>query len=222
MLEENSNHLLLLEHPPVYTFGRRGDRSHLLAEPAEIRAEEFWVDRGGDVTFHGPGQLVGYPILSLGGNGNGMLFTAKYVRELEDLLMEVLDELGVRDAHRREKYPGIWIEGNPPKKIASIGIKLNRGRTMHGFGLNVSTDLSWFENIMPCGIPGIEMTSIARELDGAGPKEFRSEFRSDFGKVGQKVKQEVEEAKGERSEGKGKEGKRNKSKRSCRAGGSSC
>jgi len=160
------DHLLLLEHEPVYTIGRSGDPDHLLVDPAAVGAEHLRVDRGGDITFHGPGQLVGYPILSVPGKrGGGMADTAAYVASVEQLLIDVLGRLGLDGAGRLDGLPGVWIgaESASPRKIAAIGVKLSRGRSMHGFALNVDTDLSWFDNIVPCGIADKGITSLAEE-----------------------------------------------------------
>ena len=160
------DHLLLLEHQPVFTLGRSADRSNLLVDPAAVGADLRDVDRGGDITFHGPGQLVGYPIVTVPGKrGGGMADTAAYVHSVEQLLIDALDRLGLPGAGRLDDYPGVWIEpdGPAPRKIAAIGVKLSRARSMHGFALNVSTDLSWFERIVPCGIEDKAVTSLAAE-----------------------------------------------------------
>ena len=175
------NHLLLLEHPHVFTLGPNGDAGNLLGEPD---APVIRVDRGGDVTYHGPGQVVGYPILSLlsrrtagqadGTAGRadtgevaagGMISTAAYVHSVEQLLIDVLEELGMDDVGRLERYRGVWVrpDSNRPAKIAAVGVRLSRGRTMHGFALNVSTDLSWFKKIVPCGIKDFSVTSLEAE-----------------------------------------------------------
>ena len=183
------NHLLLLEHPHVFTLGPNGDAGNLLGEPD---APVIRVDRGGDVTYHGPGQVVGYPILSLlsrrtakqtdgrswraGGTAGradtgevtagGMISTAAYVHSVEQLLIDVLEELGMDDVGRLERYRGVWVrpDSERPAKIAAVGVRLSRGRTMHGFALNVSTDLSWFKKIVPCGIKDFSVTSL--EVEG--------------------------------------------------------
>jgi lipoyl(octanoyl) transferase len=160
--DEVSDTLVLLEHSPVYTVGRSAkDASNLgLGEEylKSLGAEVFWSDRGGDATFHGPGQLVGYPILRL-----KELDTHKYLRDLEELIILVLSDYGLW-AGRHPAYTGVWVEGS---KIAAIGVKFSSGRiTSHGFALNVSTDLSWFNKITPCGIEGHGVTSLARELGG--------------------------------------------------------
>ena len=152
--------LVLLEHPPVYTVGRAAkDASNLGAGEEYLKslgAEVFWSDRGGDATFHGPGQLVGYPILRL-----KELDTHKYLRDLEELVILVLSDYGI-EAGRYPEYTGVWVNGN---KISAIGVKFSSGRiTSHGFALNVKTDLSWFDRITPCGIREYGVTSLAREL----------------------------------------------------------
>ncbi len=145
--------LLLLEHPPVVTLGRNSHQANLL-RPAEI--DVFEVERGGDVTFHGPGQLVGYPILDLSKHKQDLHW---YLRTLEQAL---IDALGILDipAERNPGYTGVWTRG---KKIASIGIHVKQWVTWHGFALNVTTDLAHFDRIVPCGIQGVEMTSVERE-----------------------------------------------------------
>ncbi len=145
--------LLLVEHPPVVTLGRNSKAAHLL-RPAGI--DVFEVERGGDVTFHGPGQLVGYPILDLNGYKRDLHW---YLRTLEQALIDGLGLLGL-PAERNPGYTGVWTRG---KKIASIGIHVKQWVTWHGFALNVSTDLEDFDRIVPCGIQGVVMTSVERE-----------------------------------------------------------
>ncbi len=160
------DHLLLVEHPHVFTLGARGDRRHILADPDRIGAEVVEADRGGDVTYHGPGQLVGYPILTLPGKrGGGMADTARYVRSVEQLLVDALRELGLGGCGRLDDYPGVWVEpdGPEPRKIAAIGVRLSRGRSMHGFALNVDPDMAYFEAIVPCGIADKAVTSLRFE-----------------------------------------------------------
>ena len=160
------DHLLLLEHPHVYTLGVRADMEHVLVPPASVGAELVRADRGGDVTYHGPGQLVGYPILTVPGKrGGGMADTVAYVRSVEQLVIDALAELGLPDVGRLREYPGVWVEpdGDAPRKIAAIGVKLTRGRSMHGFALNVDPDMSMFGHIVPCGIPDKAVTSLAAE-----------------------------------------------------------
>ncbi len=145
--------LLLLEHPPVVTLGRNSRAAHVL-QPAGI--DVFEVERGGDVTFHGPGQLVGYPILDLHAYKQDLHW---YLRTLEQALIEALGVLGLTAA-RNPGFTGVWTRG---KKIASIGIHVKQWVTWHGFALNVTIDLTHFDRIVPCGIQGVEMTSVLRE-----------------------------------------------------------
>jgi lipoic acid synthetase len=155
------DHLLLLEHQHVYTLGVRADMKNVLVSPAEVGAELVRADRGGDVTYHGPGQLVGYPILTIPGKrGGGMADTVAYVRSVEQLVIDTLTDLGLPGAGRLDGFPGVWIAG---RKIAAIGVKLSRGRTMHGFALNVDPDLTFFDHIIPCGIADKKVTSLAAE-----------------------------------------------------------
>ena len=149
--------LLLLEHPHVYTLGVRAKAEHVLVPPASVGAELVETDRGGDVTYHGPGQLVGYPILSV---PMGPDATPSYVHAVEQLIIDVLGDLGLPGAARLDAYPGVWIED---RKICAIGVRLSRGRSMHGFALNVAPDLSMFEHIVPCGIVDKRVTSLAAE-----------------------------------------------------------
>ena len=152
--------LLLLEHPPVVTLGRTARAAHVLRPDG---VDVFEIERGGDVTFHGPGQLVGYPILDLTGHKPDLHW---YLRTLERALIAALAELGI-PAGRNPGATGVWTDN---RKIASIGVHVKQWVTWHGFALNVTTDLSQFGRIVPCGIPGVEMTSVAREL-GAGRRE---------------------------------------------------
>ena len=152
--------LLLLEHEPVYTIGRGGDETNMLAGPerlAELGAELVRVDRGGDVTFHGPGQLVAYPIVELA----DPLDLRRYVRTLEAAVIATAAEFAV-SADRVDGRPGVWVGGL--RKLAAVGVRVRRGVTTHGLALNVSTDLTWFDEMIPCGLPNIEVTSLAREL----------------------------------------------------------
>jgi lipoyl(octanoyl) transferase len=150
---EEQDLLLLLEHPPVVTLGRSSHQSHLLrADGIDV----FEVERGGDVTYHGPGQLVGYPILDLSRHRQDLHW---YLRTLEQALIDALAELGI-PAERNPGYTGVWTR---QRKIASLGVHVKQWVTWHGFALNVTTDLGDFERIVPCGIPGVVMTSVARE-----------------------------------------------------------
>jgi lipoate-protein ligase B len=154
-------HLILLEHPPTYTLGVRGKQEHfLLSQETYLArgAEVHRTDRGGDVTYHGPGQLVGYPIMRLREHGPGPVW---YVRSLESMLIEVLARFGIV-ASRSERNPGVWVGGAKiaPTKVAAIGVRVAGGVTTHGFALNVNTDLSYFDDIVPCGLPGVRVTSM--------------------------------------------------------------
>lgn len=152
--------LLLVEHAPVVTLGRSSKDAHLLANPDQLRArgvEIFEVERGGDVTFHGPGQLVGYPIVDLKRHKQDLHW---YLRQVEEVLIRALGEFSI-EGERVAKYTGVWTKG---KKIASIGVHARDWVTWHGFALNVSTELSYFDLIVPCGIPDVRMTSVQREL----------------------------------------------------------
>ena len=151
--------LLLLEHPPVVTLGRTAKEAHIISSPERLRArgiEVHEVERGGDVTFHGPGQLVGYPIFDLKRHRQDLHW---YLRQVEEALIVALGEVGI-EAERNSGYTGVWTRG---RKIASIGVHARDWVTWHGFALNVTTDLSYFDLIVPCGIVGVEMTSIAKE-----------------------------------------------------------
>jgi lipoic acid synthetase len=152
------DYLLLLEHPHVYTLGKRADPAHVLVAPATVGAELVRADRGGDVTYHGPGQLVGYPIVTLPEWRAGQRDVVAYVRRLEAVLISALADLGV-EAGRHDGYTGVWVDG---EKIAAIGVRIARGRTRHGFALNVDPDLSMFGHIVPCGITDKGVTSLAR------------------------------------------------------------
>ena len=152
--------LLLLEHPPTFTIGRRGNMGNLLSAEEALKKEGITLEvisRGGDITFHGPGQLVGYPIMDLQNLGRDV---HRYLRALEDVLILALKDFGI-EARRIEDVTGVWVKWH---KIASIGVGVKRWTTYHGFALNVNTDLSYFDRIVPCGIPDVRMTSIQRWL----------------------------------------------------------
>lgn len=172
--ERADDHLLLLEHPHVYTLGVRADMEHVLVPPESVGAELVRADRGGDVTYHGPGQLVGYPVLTVPGKrGGGMADTVAYVRSVEQLVIDTLVELGLSDVGRLDDYPGVWVAAgsDAPRKICAIGVKLTRGRSMHGFALNVDPDMAYWGHIVPCGIPDKAVTSLAGEGIGASMKD---------------------------------------------------
>ncbi len=160
------DHLLLLEHPAVLTLGRQADERHVRATPRELRArsiEVLRIERGGEVTYHGPGQLVAYPILRLGARD---LQLRPLVRALEAAMIDTCTALGVDDVDRREGHPGCWVGvGTPmPRKIGALGLRVERGVSYHGIALNVSTDLADFDLIDPCGMPGVVSTSVAEEV----------------------------------------------------------
>lgn len=155
--------VLLVEHPPTITLGRAADRRHVLLAPDQLAARGVALresDRGGDVTFHGPGQLVGYPIVDLGCRGRDI---HRYLRDLEQALIDALAELTIK-AERVSGRTGVWVGD---RKIAAIGVKVTRWVTSHGFALNVSPDLSGFTLIVPCGIRDRGVTSVSQELDRA-------------------------------------------------------
>ena len=156
--------LLLLEHEPVYTIGRTPDQSSL-RDPSHLPHPVVQINRGGQATYHGPGQLVGYPILDLTKRGQDL---HRYLRELEEALIEALSEYGL-NAVRREGLTGVWIG---ERKIASIGVGVRHWISMHGFALNVCGDLAPFHQITPCGIAGVEMTNLERET--GQPADVRS------------------------------------------------
>jgi len=165
--------LLLLEHPPVYTTGKRGDPGGFLVPPDVLRergAEVIATDRGGLVTFHGPGQLVGYPILAL---DRLRLTLNGYVDILLDVLAATLSACGVR-AEADSTRPGVYVQG---RKIAAVGVRLAAGVTRHGFAVNLSTDLSWFDAIVPCGLHGVQATSLREETGHCPPlRQFGTEI----------------------------------------------
>lgn len=156
-----NDHLLLLEHPNTYTLGKTADRSHLVGGEDYLREKNisiYDIDRGGDITYHGPGQIVGYPIINL---NNWIQDTHKYLRALEEVIIRVCFEFGLI-GKRDPDYTGVWIDD---RKIAAIGIKVSRWVTMHGFAFNVNTDLSLFNGIIPCGIPDKTVTSLNKETN---------------------------------------------------------
>ena len=172
----------LLEHEPVYTMGARGGRANLLAEESDLGSrgiEVIDVDRGGDITYHGPGQLVAYPILLLERIGLG---PSDYVHRLEDVIVDVLAARGITAAVDPTR-PGVWVDG---AKIAAVGVRCQRGVTRHGIAINVNLDLRPFEAIVPCGLPGTPVTSIGLQLGEAVPleavaDEFARSFARGFG-----------------------------------------
>jgi len=171
--ETTEDLLLLVEHDPVVTLGRGTRETSLPLSPEQIRArgvEVFDVERGGDVTFHGPGQLVGYPILDLSHHRQDLHW---YLRTVEEALIVALGTLGI-PGERSVGQTGVWTRG---RKIASIGIHVKQWVTFHGFALNVSTELDYFDLIVPCGIAGVTMTSVQRELGSTAPADLAAAAR---------------------------------------------
>ena len=160
------NHLIFCEHPHVYTLGKSGDESHLLLSEALLKqkgATYYKINRGGDITYHGPGQIVGYPILDL-----DKFFTDihKYLRFLEEMIIRTLAEYGIKSG-RSEGFTGVWLDADNPlkaRKICAMGVRCSRWVTMHGFAFNVNTNLDYFNNIVPCGISDKQVTSLQKEL----------------------------------------------------------
>lgn len=159
------NHLIFTEHPHVYTLGKSGKAANLLLDDEGLkqhRAAFYHINRGGDITYHGPGQIVGYPILDL---DNFFTDIHLYLRTLEEAVILALAGYGIQ-AGRYPGYTGVWIDADGPqaRKICAMGVRCSRWVTMHGFAFNVSTDLGYFKNIVPCGIEDKDVTSIAHEL----------------------------------------------------------
>lgn len=160
------HHFILVEHPPVYTLGKSGHMENLLLDEAGLKREgiEFFkINRGGDITFHGPGQIVGYPILDL-----DEFFTDihRYLRYLEEVIIKTIAEYGLK-GDRLPGATGVWLDPDDPdkaRKICALGVRCSRWVTMHGFAFNVNTDLNYFKHIIPCGIDDKDVTSMAREL----------------------------------------------------------
>lgn len=164
--ESTTNYLLFVEHPPVYTLGKTGHEENVLLNENELQDRGILfvkTNRGGDITFHGPEQIVGYPILDLEKFGTDI---GKYLRNLEEIIIRTLAEYGI-SGERSNGETGVWLEpGNVgrERKIAAFGVRCSRWITMHGFAFNVNTDLQYFEGIVPCGIKNKQVTSLAREL----------------------------------------------------------
>ncbi len=163
--KDQKHYLLLCEHNPVYTLGKSGSIDHLLKSESELSSqgfEYFKINRGGDITYHGPGQITVYPIFDLDHFFNDV---HKYVRFLEEVVIRTLATFGI-EASREKDYTGVWIDGNPKRKICAIGVHMSRWVSMHGFALNINTDLNHFNNIVPCGIQedNRSVTSMQKEL----------------------------------------------------------
>lgn len=183
--EQTSNHLLFVEHPHVYTLGKSGSIDNLLANQDflhRINATFVKTNRGGDITYHGPGQLVGYPILDL---DNFKPDIHLYMRNLEEVIIKVLDFYGL-NGERSKGETGVWLDVGKPyaRKICAMGVKASRWVTMHGFALNVNTDLKYFEYIIPCGIKDKAVTSLERELNReVSMEEVKEVTRKAFAEV---------------------------------------
>ena len=181
-----SNYLLFVEHPPVYTLGKSGHMENVLIDEVHMKEKGidfFQTNRGGDITFHGPGQIVGYPILDL-----ERFYTdiGKYLRNLEEVIILVLKTYGIQ-GDRSQGETGVWIESGVKgreRKICAIGVRCSRWITMHGFAFNVNTDLDYFGNIIPCGIQDKQVTSLEKELGRTLPmEEVKEEVRRRFEEV---------------------------------------
>jgi lipoyl(octanoyl) transferase len=181
-----TNHLLFVEHPPVYTIGKSGKMEHVLISEADRVAnniEFFRTNRGGDITFHGPGQLVGYPVLDL-----EKFYTdiGRYLRELEEVVIITLKEFGIVSG-RSPGETGVWLDAGVKgheRKICAMGVRCSRWITMHGFALNVNTDLGYFDHIIPCGIQNKKVTSMKAELGmDVQMAEIKEVLRHSFEKV---------------------------------------
>ena len=175
--------LVLVEHPPTYTIGRSGRDGHWGGDEHVLRQTGYpvyRVERGGSITYHGPGQIVGYPILHLKQFCSG---PKEYIRLLEQVLIRTLAHYGMA-AFRLNKLPGVWVNGNPPEKIAAMGVRIQRGITMHGFALNVAVDVSPFGRIVPCGIPACRVTSMTACLgESVDVASVRQRIAEVFGEV---------------------------------------
>ena len=180
VLAEGNDTLILCEHTHVFTFGKSADRNNLIVSPEfliKIEAEVYETDRGGDITYHGPGQLVGYPIINLRKHGIGV---KKYVSTLEQSIINALATFEIL-AYQMEGLTGIWVgQKGSERKIGAIGIRIRNGVSMHGFALNVTTDLSYFQHIVPCGITDKNVTSIHQEIGRGTITEFADAFQNSF------------------------------------------
>ncbi len=184
-IQPTTNRLLMVEHPHVYTLGKSGEEKNLLLDEKgliEHQAKYYRINRGGDITYHGPGQLVCYPIFDL---ENFFTDIHRYLRFLEEAVIRTLAEFDIK-GERYDGYTGVWIDvnGRNPRKICAMGVKSSRWVTMHGLALNVNTDLSYFDHIIPCGIDDKAVTSIKQELNTVIPmKEVRGYLRKHLSDV---------------------------------------
>ena len=180
VLTGGNDTLILCEHTHVFTFGKSAARNNLIVSPEfliKIEAEVYETDRGGDITYHGPGQLVGYPIINLRKHGIGV---KKYVSTLEQSIINALATFEIL-AYQMEGLTGIWVgQKGSERKIGAIGIRIRNGVSMHGFALNVTTDLSYFQHIVPCGITDKNVTSIHQEIGRGTITEFADAFQNSF------------------------------------------
>lgn len=183
---ETKNHLLFVEHPHVYTLGKSGDASHLLINDSQLEEKQatyYKINRGGDITYHGPGQLVGYPILDL-----DHFFTDihKYLRLLEETIILTLDEYGIK-AGRSKGETGVWLDEDnifKARKICAMGVRCSRWVTMHGWGFNVNSNLDYFSNIIPCGIQDKAVTSLNKELgQNVDMSDIKIKLKKHFSKL---------------------------------------
>ena len=175
ILGEIKDHFLLVEHPPVFTLGKNASKEHIISNLDGVSIIQ--TDRGGNITFHGPGQLVGYPILDLNHYKRSITW---YMRELEQLIIDVLCEYDI-DANRKKGLTGIWVKN---KKIAALGVRISKWVTMHGFSLNINPDLNYYEYIIPCGIKEYGVTSMAKIMDSEVPSmdEIKTKMTKRFTK----------------------------------------
>lgn len=183
---ETQHYLLFVEHPPVFTLGKSGNKDNVLLNDDELKEKEiqfFNTNRGGDITFHGPGQIVGYPLLDL-----EKFYTdiGRYLRNLEEVIILTLEEYGIK-GERSSGETGVWVDAEIPgkeRKICAIGVRCSRWITMHGFAFNVNTDLSYFNHIIPCGIVNKKVTSLENELgQKADIGEVKGRVKRNFKKV---------------------------------------
>jgi lipoyl(octanoyl) transferase len=181
--KSTTNYLLFVEHPPVYTLGKSGKQEHVLLDEAEREKrgiEFFRTNRGGDITYHGPGQVVGYPIFDLEGFVTDI---GKYLRSLEEVIILVLKDYGLK-GDRSQGETGVWLDPGivgKERKICAMGVRCSRWITMHGFAFNVNTDLSYFNGIIPCGIHSKQVTSLSKELGYEIPiEEVKEKLKEKF------------------------------------------
>lgn len=184
--DQTPNYLLFVEHPHVYTLGKSGDMENLLLNEAQLEAKgaKFYkINRGGDITYHGPGQIVGYPILDL---ENFFTDIHKYLRLLEEVMILTLADYGIKST-RSDGETGVWLDVGTPfaRKICAMGVRASRWVTMHGFALNVNADLGYFDNIIPCGIRGKAVTSLNVELrvERVDEEEVKQKIRKYFAQL---------------------------------------